>query len=100
MLDLGIGRVFHFDLPGYFQEIAQGYQLSESELKSTPFWAVFFNGRMIAIYLDPKDALAHMMLIERNLEAGTEPRMQKLADLKPLSRKFEKRMSEIGNDPK
>jgi hypothetical protein len=96
MYDLATALVFFQDLPAEFQRIAQAYQ-PEVEIPG-PFWAVVYNGKVIAIYLDPKEAFAHMMAVKLDMDAGREPKRQEYKDVATVSRKLKQVMEKHKND--
>lgn len=97
MYDFAVAEFQFSELPSEFLPLAKAYE-PQKEVPG-PFWAVVFNGKVQAIYLDIKDAVAHLLQIKAEVEAGKEPRRkQVLADVATLRRKLEQRLDSIAQN--
>jgi hypothetical protein len=86
MISLAMVLIDYVNLPADFQEIARAYEPEKNE--PGPFWVVVHNGNYLGIYLDPKEALAHLLGVKAALESGKTPRRQRLGDVATLTRKL------------
>jgi hypothetical protein len=94
MYDFAIAEFQFSELPNEFVPMAMAYE-PKKDIPG-PFWAVIFNGKVQGIYLDIKDAVAHLLQIKAEVEAGNKPRRkQSLADVATAKRFLEQRLEEI-----
>lgn len=96
MFPLAMVLIDFVNLPADFQEIARAYEPEKTE--PGPFWVVVHNGNYLGIYLDPKEALAHLLGVKATLEAGKAPRRQRLSDVATLTRKLAQRREKNNRD--
>lgn len=90
MLFLAISLITLDELPEDFQRIARAYQPEHPN--PGPFWAVIFNGKILAIYLDPKEAFQKMLAVKLAFEQGEEPKRQEYRDVATPKRLLEQKM--------
>lgn len=90
MISLALVLIDYVNLPADFQEIARAYEPEKNE--PGPFWVVMHNGNYLGIYLDPKEALAHLLGVKAALECGKIPQRQRLSDVAAPKRKLAQRL--------
>ncbi len=93
MYILATAYVVFEELSAEFQRIAKAYQ-PETDVPG-PFWAVVFNGKILAIYLDVGEAVKHMLAVKLDMEEGREPKRQMHKDVATVNRKLQQRMEKI-----
>jgi hypothetical protein len=93
MFALAISLIDFEELPNHFVAIAKAYQPKKKV--PGPFWAVWCRGKILAIYLDPNEALAHMLSVQKMLEAGETPRKQTIDDVNTLVLNLQRRLAAI-----
>lgn len=96
MFALAISLVDFVDLPSDFVAIAKAWQPKKNV--PGPFWAVWFEGKIVAIYLDHNKALAHMLDLQPMLNTGKTPSKQTINDVDTLVQRLKRRLAKVARD--
>ncbi|WP_074875379.1 hypothetical protein [Pseudomonas frederiksbergensis] len=96
MFALAVSLVDFVDLPSDFVAIAKAWQPKKKV--PGPFWAVWFEGKIVAIYLDPNKAFAHMLDLQPMVNTGKIPRKQTINDVDTPALILKRRLAKVARE--